>query len=105
MKIKYTARVIKWRDRTHGTTYHSVRIFDHETGRVLACPMTYGYGDHYKDTALEAMAGAGWLPPKYAEKDQFGAGQWNLYERETGYPINWIVCEGRKRDCEANGRW
>ena len=96
MKYKVTAIVKKWRDRINGNTYHSVRIIDHESGEVLYCPYQYGYGDHYRQTALKAMAENGWIPNKYKEKAIY-------YERENNYPIIWIEINGLKRDCIANG--
>jgi hypothetical protein len=60
--------------------------------------MQYGYGDHYRQTALQAMLAAGWLPKTYTADTVF----W--FERENNYPIQWTVSEGRKRDCEAHGK-
>ena len=99
MKKKYTAVAVRWFDKVNGNTYHSVRIINNETGETLYCPFQYGYGDHYGQTALEAMAVAGWLPEKYRADNE-----WYLYERENDYPINWAVSDGLKRDCVANGR-
>jgi hypothetical protein len=40
-----------WFDKTYGNTYHSVRLEANglSIGQV---PMTYGYGQHYEQTAL-----------------------------------------------------
>ena len=97
IKYKYTAVAIKWFDKINGNTYHSVRIVDNETGKILYCPFQYGYDDHYRQTAIEAMAKAGWIPERYEAKPY-------LYERENEYPIYWIVNYGLKRECISNGR-
>ena len=92
-KYKYTAIAIKWFDK-----YYSVRITRHRDGKILCCPFTYGYGEHYRQTALWAMAKAKWLPVKYRPNDL----HWK-YERENNYPIIWNVSDGLKRECVANG--
>jgi len=96
-KIQFTATARRWFDRRNGNTYHSVRITRHSDGATIACPFTYGYGDCYRQTALEAMHAAGWFPAKYDDKTCW------CYERENNYPILWNVADGSKRDCVANG--
>ena len=97
-KIKFIARAVRWFDRLNGNTYHSVRIERVNDGAVIACEWTYGYGDHYRQTALKAMAEAKWLPVKYRK----GA-RWMSYERENNYPIHWEVHDGLKREMIDNG--
>ena len=96
-EIKFIANVVKWFDKINGDTYHSVQITRVEDGKTLYCPSTYGHGNHYQQTALKKMAGAKWLPVEYHLNDGDG------YERENNYPIAWIVTNGLKRDCIANG--
>ena len=97
-KIKYVANVVKWFDKVNGNTYHSVRITRCRDGKVLACSWRYGYGEQYKQTALEAMAEAKWLPVKYrTDSSTF------IYEMEKKYPILWEVRQGLKREMVANG--
>ena len=98
MKIKFTANAVKWFDRVNGNTYHSVNITRHRDGKMLFCQFQYGYGDHYRQTALEAMADAKWLPVKYRDTNFC-----YLYERENNYPILWNVSNGLKKECIANG--
>jgi len=43
-----------WFDKTYGNTYHSVRI-EANGLTVGQVPMTYGYGQHYEQTALEYL--------------------------------------------------
>jgi hypothetical protein len=47
-----------WFDKTYGNTYHSVRIEANglSVGQV---PMTYGYGQHYEQTALDYLKKVG----------------------------------------------
>ena len=97
-KIKFVANAVRWFDRTNGNTYHSVRITRCSDGKVIVCPFEYGYGDQYKATALVEMCKAKMLPVKYR-----GEGQYWRFERENGYPIEWNVVDGLKRDCIANG--
>ena len=103
-KIKFTANACRWFDRVNGNTYHSVRIIRCRDGAVLYCPWQYGYGDQYRYTALEAMARAKWLPPKYRVVQPQGELNCRMYEMENNYPILWNVSDGRKRDMVANGQ-
>ena len=98
-KFKYTAMAVKWWDKVNGNTYHSVRITRHRDGKILCCPFTYGNGHYCKRTALSAMADAGWLPVKYRDQTSY----WQ-YEPDNSYPILWLISEGRKRECVANGK-
>jgi len=97
MKIKYVANAARWFDKTYGNTYHSVRITRIKDNKTLYCPFQYGYGDCYRQTALEAMSKEKWLPAKYRGREAY------MYERENNYPIQWDVADGLKRDCVANG--
>jgi hypothetical protein len=98
MKYQYTAQAARWFDKVNGNTYHSVRITDNKTGETIYCPMEYGYGDHYRQTALGAMMINGWLGEKYNNQNLW------YFERENDYPIKWIVTDGLKRDCVRNGK-
>lgn len=101
MKFKYSAFGVRWFDRANGNTYHSVRIVRHDDGATLVCPFQYGYGDCYRQTALEAMAKAGWLPPEYCGQSSTAP---MCFERENGYPILWSCRDSTKRECVANGK-
>ncbi len=101
--IRYTAHAARWFDRQNGNTYHSVRVTRCRDGKTLVCPFQYGYGDQYRYTALEAMALAKWLPPKYREKRNCGGLNVHAFEMDNNYPILWTVSDGLKRDCVANG--
>jgi hypothetical protein len=101
-KIKFIANAVRWFDRVNGNTYHSVNITRVKDGKTIYCPLQYGYGEHYRQTALEAMSKNNWLPEQY----KTGSGDYNTYryERENNYPIYWNVTDGLKRDCIKNGK-
>jgi hypothetical protein len=96
-KIKFIANAVRWCDKVNGNTYHSVNITRVEDGNTIYCPMTYGYGEHYRQTALEKMVLESWIETKYM-------GCTHMYERENNYPIYWNVTDGLKRDCVKNGK-
>jgi len=103
-KIKFVVTAKRWFDKVNGNTYHSVRCVRNKDNALIVGPFQYGYGDQYKQTALELMASAKWLPVKYRGKDPLN--KWPLcymYERENNYPIYWDVSDGLKRDCVRNG--
>lgn len=51
----------RWRQRTYGNTYHTVSVIvDGE--HIGTSPITYGYGDHYMQTAHEILVEKGVLP-------------------------------------------
>lgn len=102
-QIKFTVIAKKWFDKVNGNTYHSVRCVRCRDNAVVVGYFRYGYGEHYKQTALSVMFDAGWFPKKYHLK--WGTGQLGVfdYERLENYPILWTVSEGLKRDCVANG--
>lgn len=103
---KFTCEVVKWFDKTNGNTYHSVKITRHKDNKILVVPFQYGYGEHYRETTLEAMFNVGWLPKKYHNNQLPSGAKGNLYlyERENDYPFIWIVNHGLKRKCVANGQ-
>ncbi len=70
---------------------------------VIVGSFQYGYGEHYRQTALELMEKAKWLPVKYRGRNDNGSYKAMRYERENHYPIVWNVSDGLKRECIANG--
>lgn len=97
-KIKFVVKAVRWFDKANGNTYHSVSVTRTSDGRQFVVPMQYGYGEAYRQTALLALALVDWLPKEYQENDTRC-----LYERENGHPIEWVVVDGLKRECVANG--
>lgn len=96
-KIKFICIAKRWFDKVNGNTYHSVRITRLKDDKTIVGQFQYGYGEHYRQTALEVMLKAGWLPSQYNNDNKYS------YERENNYPIYWNVSNGLKRDCVRNG--
>lgn len=94
--IKFVADAVRWFDKVNGNTYHAVRVMRVRDGIMIYSRFQYGYGDHYRQTALLMMAGARWLPVKYRANSDY-----MLYERDNKYPIVWNVRDGLKRDALA----
>jgi hypothetical protein len=44
----------KWFDRTYGNTYHTVEVYVNNKF-IAKSPITYGYGDHFVQTAFEIL--------------------------------------------------
>lgn len=96
MKYQFTCHAMQWRDKVNGNTYHSCRIYRARDGKVITSPMTYGYGDAYRMSALIEMLNNRWIKGDYSHCPY-------LYERENGYPILWIVSQGTKNECISHG--
>lgn len=94
---RFTVNAVRWQD-SNGNTYHTVRATRHSDGAVISSPVTYGYDDAYRQTALELMHDSDWLN---ARGEPFS--ELYRYERDNDYPILWTVSDGRKRDMVANG--
>lgn len=93
MKFKYTVVVTRWFDKVNGNTYHSGEITSNTTGQVFPVDYQYGYGEQYKQSALEVLTNARKIPIAYR-----GLHRWK-YERENNYPIHWICFDvDRKKD-------
>lgn len=95
MKIKYICETVEWRDKVNGNTYHTCRITRTRDGKTIASKFTYGYGNHYRQTAITYMVHCKWIPTKYKETPF-------LFERENDYPIYWTTRQGLKRECLDN---
>jgi hypothetical protein len=68
MKVQFTCNAVRWFDKVNGNTYHSVKVVRHEDRAVVVGHFQYGYGEQNKQTALEEMLRAGWIPERYGEK-------------------------------------
>ena len=103
-KIKFSCSAARFFD-VHGNTYHSVRVTKFSTGETITSgpDLKYGYGDHYRQTALEMMAKNKWLPVKFRSSDARKDNSIHSYERLSNYPITWHVSDGLKRDAVNNG--
>lgn len=55
----------RWFQKTYGNTYHTVKIIDLESGKTIVdTPRTYGYGEHWKQTAYEELTKLGLVEKK-----------------------------------------
>lgn len=52
----------RWFQRSYGNTYHTVKVF--VNGEVLRRDITYGYGNHYLQTAAELLKDNGYEIPE-----------------------------------------
>lgn len=52
----------RWFQRSYGNTYHTVKVFVND--EVLRSDITYGYGDHYLQTAAELLKANGYEIPE-----------------------------------------
>lgn len=52
----------RWFQRSYGNTYHTVKVF--VNGEVLKSEITYGYGNHYLQTAAELLKDNGYEIPE-----------------------------------------
>ena len=53
-KHQYVILAKKWFDKINGNTYHSVKLF--QDGKLIGHePFTYGYSNHYEQTALDLL--------------------------------------------------
>lgn len=87
----------RWFDRANGNTYHSVVIY--QNGAIVAeAPFSYGYGDHYMQTAAELIEHLGIVPPptQYANG---GSEPLHLWTERVGliYSVDCIDVQ-RKKD-------
>lgn len=77
-----------WFDKTGGNTYHSVRIW--ANGEIIGqVGMTYGYDDHYKQTALEFLK-------KFSLVSEETTQLWHL--KRNGVSVYSVLTYGKK--CE-----
>ncbi len=105
-QIKFIVNAVKWFDKVNGNTYHSVRITRvSDSAMLVSHDCVYGYGDHYRQTALEIMLKNLWIPERYGHKNTNGSTNLYAYERENGYPIYWNCIQGLKRDMKDNVKY
>ena len=66
--VIYIIEGLRWFDKVNGNTYHTVNIIDAEINEsIYKSPVTYGYDDQYKHTALDWLIKKGLI----FEKDRF----------------------------------
>ena len=92
-----------WFDRSAGNSYFSARATVHYANpkflpRVLALPMEYGYGDHYKDRACDELLNAGLVPGPIAnssDRARWIPGALFEYHKDEGCTKREMVAFGR----------
>jgi len=76
-----------WFDKINGNTYHAVRI--EANGKVIGqIPITYGYENHYQQTALE------WLKGYELVNEETK----NLWELRNEIDVYWVSYYTPKRE-------
>ena len=81
----------RWFDRVNGNTYHTVKIWVGGE-QVYISPISYGYDDHYLQTAKDALHSGGLLPGI-----ENGTPLWRYCE-ERGIKLIKSVTDGLKRE-------
>lgn len=92
----------EWFDKVNGNSYHSVRVtinYGMPDEMTIYCPFTYGYGDHYQQTAFSAIQAFGLTP-----KQDSRTSAWRYYEENGIITRNSISRNCLKRDVIAWGR-
>jgi len=83
----------RWFQRSYGNTYHSVTIYV-DGDEVAYVPMTYGYDQHYLQTATEWLLDNGYLPGFDERRDIL-----RLYCERKGIKFTYDVADvARERD-------
>jgi hypothetical protein len=96
---KYIIVGRRWFDRINGNTYHSVEISTTKGEFLVKIPFVYGYGDHYRQTALDWLEANKRIPVKYRGRHENGSSKHWMWERENDYPVIWQVIDvQRKKD-------
>lgn len=85
----------RWFDRSAGNTYCSFQIL--VNGEIfLAEGYQYGYDDHYRDLAMEALAELGLIDAEHTHAP------WSQLLERTGIVFTTTVCDGLKRELFDN---
>lgn len=77
----------RWFQKTYGNTYHAVRVI--VNGEEIISNVTYGYGDHYKETARQLLESNGFEVPESLK--------FNRYLHDNGFEAT-VVNVDRKKD-------
>lgn len=87
----------RWFDRVNGNTYHSSSIYvDGEFWDKIKC--TYGYGDHYIQSALNLLGTKGMLPGLEHYPHGGTESLWKYCERSGIKLISEVSDVSRKKD-------
>lgn len=77
----------RWFQKSYGNTYHAVRVI--VNGNEITSNVTYGYGDHYKETARQLLESNGFEVPEPLK--------FNGYLYDNGFEAT-VVDVRRKKD-------
>jgi len=89
--VKFIVETQRWFDKVNGNTYHAVQIINAKTGATIyKSGFTYGYGDQYRMTAIDALVKRKLLK----ESDRFNH---NLIRKTIHFAA---PSDGRKRDMD-----
>lgn len=86
----------RWRD-SYGNTYHTSTVY--LNGKEWkTSPITYGYGDHYLETAAKMLESAGKIPPRKRFASGGKESVWR-HMQDLGIPFSYEATNvKRKRD-------
>lgn len=89
----------RWFDRRAGNTYHSVTIYS--DGEIVAASgLTYGYGDHWEQTAAELLEALPGIKPR-RQYENGGSEPLRLWAERTGLVYSTECLDvPRKKDIE-----
>lgn len=85
----------RWFEKVNGNTYHSCEVFV-DGDLVERVAFTYGYGDHYQQTALEILYKHGIYTPPEGQK--YTESFWRAVERNGDKKIISCTDVQRKKD-------
>lgn len=63
----------RWFDRINGNTYHSVKVLVNNK-EIGYCPIAYGYGECFQQTAVDLLVKAGCYIKEVAPDRTYGCG-------------------------------
>lgn len=93
----------RWTSRTYGNTYHTA-LATVDGGPVIVTPEQYGYGDHYIQTAMEALEAGGHVPLR--ERYDYGGREatWQWAQRHGVIFHTTVADVRRERDLHRPDR-
>ena len=89
----------RWFEKTNGNTYHSVEVY--KDGELLGrIPFAYGYGDQYKQTALDLLVKLGHYPNTEAKHGGYECYRQFTFSKQSGGDGNFFSVSdvARKKD-------
>lgn len=84
LKPHFTIIGRRWFEKTNGNTYHSVEVYDESGKQIVRVPLAYGYGDQYRQTALDALVMLGIYPNTRASHGGYECYRRFNFSKESG---------------------